>query len=74
MTYTYLIKQSTQVSKIAFSHANLRYMLATVNIYGGYLGVYHCWRPIVNVCANFSFRPFTTLLYHIPNAFAPVNS
>ena len=44
-----------------------------LNIYGGYLWVHHCWRPLANVRANVLVCLFIILLYCILNTFPPVN-
>ena len=41
-----------------------------LNIYGGYIAVHPCWRPIVDACTNVSLCPFTILLHRISNTFA----
>ena len=47
--------------------------LAILNIYGCYLRVNHCWRPIANVRANVWICLFAILLYCMSSAFAVVN-
>ena len=41
-----------------------------LNIYGGYLCVHDCCRPINNTRVNILLCPFNILLYHISNVFA----
>ena len=79
MINAYLIitygNEQKYVSKIAFSHTNLCYTLATEHLWCLLRSAsLPCWRPIVNARAHISFCPFTTLLHHISTAFAQVNS
>ena len=63
MIYVYLIIIYGNKQKIAFSHDHTICWL--LNIYGDYLGVHPCWRPVADTRANVSLSFHFTAAPHI---------